>query len=241
MHKRLLQGLWWILLFVGVVLGWLGGPSAAQQGGGGSPLAPEITFIDFPAQIPSDGSKVFGRVGFSDRNGDINLARFEVVSATDFAPFSFNPQLKGSTEGVFEFFVFSQIAQQVTLRVTLTDEAGNASQPTLFSFAAVSLIKLVTAWGGLGSGAGQFMGISGLALAPQGNVYVTDAENDRVQITLTASAATYTISGSLKVVILISTTGSGPPPMAARSRSWGLELLTASTIPSRLSPLLRTR
>lgn len=58
------------------------------QGGGGSPLSPEIVGVDLWPVIPADGSKTFGAVRFRDADGDIVQARFDVVEALDFAPFS---------------------------------------------------------------------------------------------------------------------------------------------------------
>ena len=153
----------------------------AQPGGGGSPFAPEITAIEFRKTIPADGSKVFGTVRFKDADGDISLAKFDVVSAVDFAPFSFNPKVKGQTQGIFQFFVFSAIPQKVTLRVTLIDEAGNKSKAEDFSFEAVTLINFLGKWGSFGTGDGQFMSFLSLALDGASNVYVADFENDSIQ------------------------------------------------------------
>ncbi len=98
---------------------------------------PEITFIDFPSEIPADGSEITGYVGFKDKDGDIATANFEVVKAEDFQPFSLDlRQFKGYTEGVFMFTIATTTPQQVTLRLTLIDEAGNRSEPKEFSFAA---------------------------------------------------------------------------------------------------------
>ena len=120
-------------------------------------------------------------MGFQDTDANVTLAKFEVVTATEFSAFSFDPKVKGKTEGSFDFFIFSKIAQRVTLQVTLQDEAGNTSFPKEFTFDALSLIEFLTQWGNLGSGNGQFRDIGGIALDRQGNVYVTDFENHRVQ------------------------------------------------------------
>ena len=41
--------------------------------------------------------------------------------------------------------------------------------------------EFLGSWGGVGTGAGQFVGPAGIALSPGGDAYVVDAGNDRVQ------------------------------------------------------------
>ncbi len=100
---------------------------------------PEILFIDFPAQIRAVGKPVTGFIGFKDPDGDLATASFTVVSATEFQSFEVTPNVKGQKEGVFSFEIATATAQRVTLSVTLTDEAGQASQPVEFSFEAVAV------------------------------------------------------------------------------------------------------
>jgi WD40 repeat protein len=130
---------WRIALAVVVSLSvW--GVMQGQQGGS----APQITFIFFDAEIKADGTPASGLVGFKDPDGDVIKAVFDVVQATDFQPFSFDPQVKGIKEGAFEFTLATKVPQRVTLRLTLIDEAGNRSQPKDFSFEAVAPILQVT-------------------------------------------------------------------------------------------------
>jgi hypothetical protein len=130
---------WRIALAVVVSLSvW--GVMQGQQGGS----APQITFIFFDAEIKADGTPASGLVGFKDPDGDVIKAVFDVVQATDFQPFSFDPQVKGIEEGAFEFTLATKVPQRVTLRLTLIDEAGNRSQPKDFSFEAVAPILQVT-------------------------------------------------------------------------------------------------
>jgi YVTN family beta-propeller protein len=105
------------------------------------PQPPEITFVNFPPEIRSDGNPVSGIVGFADPNGDVVRADFTVVSAIDFQPFTVTPDVKGQTGGSFEFKLATRTAQRVTLRVTLTDEAGNKSAPKEFSFEAIAVSR----------------------------------------------------------------------------------------------------
>lgn len=99
---------------------------------------PTIISIDFPNQIPADGSRRDGTVSFRDPDGDLNRVTFDVVRAVDFTGFAFNPMdflEEGSpTNGVFSFNVWSKTAQQVTLRVTLHDAEGKKSAPVDFTF-----------------------------------------------------------------------------------------------------------
>ena len=97
---------------------------------------PEITYIEFPGEITADGEPVTGAVGFRDPDGDIVEARFEVVEALLFAPFSFDPEVQGQTEGEFYFYVQTVVPQTVTLRVVLVDAQGHESKPVEFTFEA---------------------------------------------------------------------------------------------------------
>lgn len=122
----------WVLLTVKPALG-LARRTAQTQ----SP--PEILFVDFPRQIRATGKPVAGFVGFRDPDGDLAKASFTVVSATDFSSFEVMPNVKGQKEGVFPFEITTTMPQIVTLAVTLTDEAGQTSQPVEFSFEAVAV------------------------------------------------------------------------------------------------------
>lgn len=99
---------------------------------------PVILSIDFPSRVPADGSDVSGEVRFRDPDGDIQWAYFDVVEATDFTPFHFDPTeslVAGDAKaGAFRFYVWLNTPQRVTLRVTLVDRAGNASEPVEFTF-----------------------------------------------------------------------------------------------------------
>lgn len=98
--------------------------------------APRVTFIDFPSVIKADGKKNWGEVGFFDPDGDINFVKFEVVQAVHFNPFSFGPDVEGQTSGTFGFYIYAITRQTVTLKVTLYDRQGNASEPYMFTFRA---------------------------------------------------------------------------------------------------------
>ncbi|OGF57772.1 MAG: hypothetical protein A2Z21_10255, partial [Candidatus Fraserbacteria bacterium RBG_16_55_9] len=146
---------------------------------------PEIIFIDFPKLIPSDGSQVIGTLGFRDPDANIVSVDFTVVKAVTFPPFSFNPNVKGKVDGIFQFLIFSQLGQQVTLQVTLLDEQGNKSPPQQFSFIAGKRITSRTAflgqWGRFGLDGGQFDLPRAVAVDLAGNVYVVDTGNHRIQ------------------------------------------------------------
>ena len=102
------------------------------------PGPPTILSIDFPSEIPADRTSVNGTVRFQDPDGDVSWVSFDVVGATDFTPFAYNPVeslVEGDArDGTFKFHTWCGIAQDVTLRVTLVDAAGNRSGPVDFSF-----------------------------------------------------------------------------------------------------------
>jgi hypothetical protein len=101
------------------------------------PKRPVITSIEFPKEIPADGSRITGKVHFKDPDGNINLISFEVIAAKEFKPFSFNPYVQGLTEGSIGFFISCYTVQEVTLEVMLSDEGGNRSPPEEFTFSCV--------------------------------------------------------------------------------------------------------
>jgi PKD repeat protein len=102
-----------------------------------SSVAPEILSIEFPSPIPADGTPFDGRLQFKDSEGDINYVSFDVTSG-DFSGFGFNPMdfiVEGGVEvGVFLFNMHCNAVQDVTMRVTLYDAAGNSSPPVDFGF-----------------------------------------------------------------------------------------------------------
>jgi len=97
---------------------------------------PRITGVDFPSAIAANGEKNRGYISFFDPDGDITSVRFDVVNAVRFTPFSFEPNVNGETTGSFRFRIYSNTRQTVTLKVTLYDRQGNASEPYLFTFRA---------------------------------------------------------------------------------------------------------
>ncbi|MBI1742230.1 BACON domain-containing protein [Candidatus Acetothermia bacterium] len=119
----------------------LGAVALSALGQGQTGIAPEITSIFFPRQIRADGNPISGLVGFKDADGDVARADFTVIAATDFQAFTVTPDVKGQKEGAFEFQLSTRTPQRVTLRVTLTDEAGNKSAPKDFSFEAKALLQ----------------------------------------------------------------------------------------------------
>jgi hypothetical protein len=89
---------------------------------------PRITTITFPDVVGAENAS--GILTFMDAERDVYIARFERVYGT-FPEFTVD--VDGPIEAV-AFQIFPCGTQLVTLSVTLEDEAGNISQPGLFSF-----------------------------------------------------------------------------------------------------------
>jgi hypothetical protein len=103
---------------------------------------PVVEEVVFPPSIPGDGIPRFGHVGFSDPDGDIVFASFDVVSDTCggcFTPFAFDPNVFGLTEGSFDFFMWCVGSFSWTLAVTLEDAQGNISDPHEFTTTCVGV------------------------------------------------------------------------------------------------------
>ena len=75
---------------------------------------------------------------FQDPDGDVSWVTFDVISASDFTPFAFNPLeslVEGDAiDGTFKFRMWCNIVQNVTMRVTLFDTAGHSSTSVDFGF-----------------------------------------------------------------------------------------------------------
>ena len=133
-----------IIIIALAVLGLLGVVFAMQSGSIGSPnveqgpSAPVVREIQFPEEIVADGVQVDGLVRFSDADGDITSVRFEVVEATAFSPFSINlgNDAMGIRSGEVSFGISTFFEQSITLRVTIFDAMGLASEPFDFTFNA---------------------------------------------------------------------------------------------------------
>jgi PKD repeat protein len=98
---------------------------------------PTILSIEFPGQIPADGTSVDGKCYFTSPNG-LSQVSFDVISAVDFSSFAFDPRtalVEGdATKGAVQFHLWCTAAQDVTFRVTLYDVEGNGGSPYDFSF-----------------------------------------------------------------------------------------------------------
>lgn len=100
---------------------------------------PHITGVKMPAQIVADGKYVEGELQFTDGDGDVSKAVFDVVEAADFKGFEFDTgEVAGQKQGRITFRVFSPVVQRVVLNATLLDRRGHRSAPFRVSFDAVA-------------------------------------------------------------------------------------------------------
>jgi outer membrane protein assembly factor BamB len=153
----------------------------------GSP--PQVLFIDFPAQIRATGTPITGFVGFSDPDGDLVKAEFTVVSATEFQNFQITPDVTGRTESAFAFEIATKVSQRVTLSVTLTDEAGQASQPVEFSFESLPVSVLRVSPDRL-----EQQGMAGLGELPPLKIEISNGGSGMLKWTALTDAPWLTIS-----------------------------------------------
>jgi hypothetical protein len=85
-----------------------------------------------------------GSVSFSALDGDVVFAYFDIVSDTcggtcTLTPFSFDPGVRGQTEGSFTFYnrCISDFSFSWTTAVTLVDALGLVSDPFLYTVTCV--------------------------------------------------------------------------------------------------------
>jgi ABC-type amino acid transport substrate-binding protein len=136
-----------LLLIAAAILAggwWLWSSHATHTTPAAAAASPQILSIDFPKQINGDGNDVKGTIQFRAPTGTITQADFAVVTGDFFSPFSFDPQVQGKQQGSFDFFISSIVPQQVTLRVTITDDQGRKSPPQDFSFTVVPAANMPT-------------------------------------------------------------------------------------------------
>lgn len=115
---------------------------------------PQITFIEFPNKVISDGQPYKGKVGFRDLNRDLIKARFQITKGSgvkirdaEETPTGFVLILPRSARekvrGEFEFDLSVVVPnQEVTVNVTLEDEQKKFSETVSFSFLSADYLLL---------------------------------------------------------------------------------------------------
>ncbi len=102
-----------------------------------APKPPIITGISFPGNIPGNKSTMIGLLYFTDADGDIKYLTYDVIHATNFSGGVDNePRLDSGdwTSGAIKIYIWCDGEQDVTLRATIYDWAGNRSNSMDFSF-----------------------------------------------------------------------------------------------------------
>lgn len=97
---------------------------------------PSIIGVDFPTEVPADGTMISGKIYFKDRNADVFYVKFEVLEG-DFRPFEFDPKVFGRTKGSIDFRISCRSPQRVMLKVTLLDRRGHFT-PLYLAFQCVA-------------------------------------------------------------------------------------------------------
>jgi len=102
-----------------------------------APKIPVITGISFPKEIPGNKSTIIGLLYFTDPDGDMQYITYDVISAVNFGSGVDNaPRLDSGdwTNGALKIYIWCEGEQNVTLRATIVDYAGNRSNSMEFSF-----------------------------------------------------------------------------------------------------------
>lgn len=163
---------------------------------------PKVVELFFPSTIPPDGSKQKGFIRFHVVDESVTLLQLEVLEAKDFTPQEFKLGPSGQwdllprsgdgrfREGRFEFELGSSTPQLlIRLRATLIDRRNRRSEPWDFSFSVegkqidsdLGVILVGDPWGRAGSGDGEFKSSRHLTVDKDGNIYVADTGNNRIQ------------------------------------------------------------
>lgn len=103
-------------------------------------MVSQITDLTFPSSITGDTKPNDGTVTFTDSDGGINWAQFDVVQATCrdenpdcFPSFGFDPGVSNLTNGQFTFDMWCEGDFYWSIAATLSDAQGNVSNPWVFS------------------------------------------------------------------------------------------------------------
>lgn len=102
-----------------------------------APKIPVITGISFPKEIPGNKSTMIGLLYFTDPDGDMRYITYDVISAENFGGGTDDaPKLDSGTweNGALKIYIWCEGQQNVTLRATIYDWAGNRSNSMDFSF-----------------------------------------------------------------------------------------------------------
>ena len=102
--------------------------------------APQVTYVNAPSGGAPIGVPTYFGTDFSDQDGDVNWARFEILTSSGWALWGeFDPGVMGMTQGTFQRdFTCTGSARQWDARVTLYDAAGHSSNAYQFSFDCVA-------------------------------------------------------------------------------------------------------
>lgn len=162
---------------------------------------PVITRIDFSEEVPI-GIPQELKINFIDREGDLSQVRFSserLTSCQRVTPAGGQESLLGTvdvraleTEGQLTFPIVCPSAQRALLKIALIDLRGNANdlsqlqQRDLHEFTVgrklADKLFFLDQWGGSGSAPGQFNNPQGMAVDPQGRIFIADTGNHRIQI-----------------------------------------------------------
>lgn len=149
-------------------------PAGVRLGGWGDPGAGGVQF-DRPYDVDVNGSPVaaFGSVWVADGGANDRVVRSGLDGGSPFV-------IGGHGSGGGQFLEPSAVEFVAGGSLWVTDDGPPGTADRVQELSGGGSFR--SSWGSEGSGPGQFLAIGGVAIDPDGRVWVTDSGNDRLSV-----------------------------------------------------------